>query len=145
MDTIKFKLGDMDDVFDENEDLFDEHKDYSDTEKQEGSMYVIANFRIVIPELHVCFREADWYELDPDPDDPEAWEIQDSVYLLYEENEKDINQWIFSCTKSIDYSLYEPCEKAGYPMKKGMSLNAISSLMNRAQFIYEEVRSYGLV
>lgn len=31
-------------------------------------------------------------DLDADPDDPDAWEVQDSVYLLYEENEKDYNK-----------------------------------------------------
>ena len=44
------------------------------------------------------------------------------AYLLYEENEKDYNKWISSCTKSIDYSLYDPCEKAGYPMEKRYEL-----------------------
>lgn len=125
MDIIRFKLGDFYDVLDENEDFIEEHKDYYDTEEQDGNSFVVANYRIVIPELHVCFREADWYARDPesDPDDPEAWEVQDSVYLLYEENERDINKWISSCTKSIDYSLYEPCEKAGYPMEKRNELD----------------------
>lgn len=103
----------MDEVYDENEEFFEEHRDYYDTEEQDGNSFVVANYRIVIPQLHVCFREADWYALDPD-----AWEVQDFVYLLYEENEKDYNKWISSCTKSIDYSLYDPCEKAGYPMEK---------------------------
>lgn len=89
MDIIRFNLGDLDEIMDENEEIFDEYKDYYDTEEQEGSSFVVANFRIVIPQLHVSFREADWYALDPDtdPDDPEAWEVQDLVYLLYEENE----------------------------------------------------------
>lgn len=124
MDIIKFKLGDMDEMYDENEEFFEEHRDYYDTEEQDGNSFVVENYRIVIPQLHVCFREADWYALDPDadPDDPDAWEVQDSVYLLYEENEKDYNKWISSCTKSIDYSLYDPCEKAGYPMEKRYEL-----------------------
>lgn len=120
MDIIKFKLRDMYEVLDENEDFFEEHRDQTETEPQDGNCFVVDNYRIVIPELHVSFREANWFALDPDsaPDDPEAWEIQDSVYLMYEENEKDINKWHSSCTKSIDYSLYGPCADAGYPMEK---------------------------
>lgn len=120
MDIIKFKLRDMYEVLDENEDFFEEHRDQTETEPQDGNCFVVDNYRIVIPELHVSFREANWFALDPDsdPDDPEAWEIQDSVYLMYEENEKDINKWLSSCTKSIDYSLYGPCADAGYPMEK---------------------------
>lgn len=120
MDIIKFKLRDMYEVLDENEDFFEEHRDQTETEPQDGNCFVVDNYRIVIPELHVSFREANWFALDPDsdPDDPEAWEIQDSVYLMYEENEKDINKWLSSCTKSIDYSLYGPCADAGYLMEK---------------------------
>lgn len=49
MDIIRFNLGDLDEIMDENEEIFDEYKDYYDTEEQEGSSFVVANFRIVIP------------------------------------------------------------------------------------------------
>lgn len=120
MDIIRFKLFDMDEIFDENEELFSELKDYNDTEEQQGSVYVVANYRIVIPEIHACFRYADWYtrNADVDEDDQDAWELQASVYLLYEEKEKDINQWISSCTNDIVYSVYDQCEIVGYPVDK---------------------------
>lgn len=35
LDIIKFKLCDMDEVYDENEEFFDGHRDYYDTEAQE--------------------------------------------------------------------------------------------------------------
>lgn len=86
-----------------------------DTEEKNGNSLVVRNKRIVFPQLHVSFREGDWYarnEEIEDPDDDEAWEIQDSVYVLYEENEKDINKYKSFMTGSLYYSLYEICEKA---------------------------------
>lgn len=117
MDSIRFKLKDLYDVLGEYEDDLAEFKDPIDIEEQNGNSYTVDNFKIVIPRLHVAFRSAVWCTLNPemDPDDDEAWEAVASVDLMYEENEKDINNWKAACTDGFELFLDELCKKAGYP------------------------------
>ena len=61
MDKISFKLNELDDVLEENIDKISKHLDYYDTEEDGNNSLVVRNYRIVIPDLHVSFREGDWY------------------------------------------------------------------------------------
>ena len=82
---IKFRLGDYEDICDEYEECFENEETFDVADGD--NLLVVRSRRIVIPELHISFREADWYVSD-DPDD-DAWECQGSVLLQYDENEKD--------------------------------------------------------
>lgn len=127
MEIIRFKVQDYYDILEICEELINSQLDYYDTKPQNGNSYVVNNYCIVIPELHVCFREAEWYtlnnEYDVDDDysdegENDGWELQGSVYLLYEEKERDINQWISSSTGLFDAALANVCREANYPIDK---------------------------
>lgn len=135
---LKFKYGQYDEICDEYELLF-ENAEPLETEEQNGNVLVVRNNRIVFPQLHVSFREADWYSRNEeieDPDDEDAWEIEDSVYVLYEENEKDINQYKSFMTGSLDYSLREVCEKANSSFKN--NLDELECYIDTSEFVDEE-------
>lgn len=104
MDKISFKLNELDDVLEENIDEFSKHLDYYDTEEDGNNSLVVRNYRIVIPDLHVSFREGDWYYRETEN---AVWEPQASVYVRYNENEKDINKYISFMTGSLRYSLHD--------------------------------------
>lgn len=131
---LKFKYGQYDEICDEYELLF-ENAEPLETEEQNGNVLVVRNNRIVFPQLHVSFREADWYSRNEeieDPDDEDAWEVEASVYVLYEENEKDINQYISFMTGSLDYFLLEVCEKTNSPFKK--TLDELECYIDTSEF-----------
>ena len=135
---LRFKYGQYDEICDEYELLF-EYAEPLDTEEQNGNALVVRNKRIVFPQLHVSFREADWYARNEEienPDDDGAWEVQDSVYVLYEENEKDINKYISFSNRSLDYPLLEICKKSGKSFVK--NLDELECYIDTSEFVDEE-------
>ena len=102
--VINFKLEDYDDICDEYESFF-ENEDVVDVINGDD-LLVVRMRRIVIPELHVSFREAEWYGRNvdvEDPDNEDAWECQCSVFVQYEENEKDAEKYISFATSDLAY------------------------------------------
>ena len=86
---IDFKLEDYEEICDEYESVF-ENEDVVDVINGDD-LLIVRTRRIVVPGLHASFREAEWYTRNEDvedPDDDDAWEIQCSVFVRYEENEK---------------------------------------------------------
>ena len=135
---LRFKYGQYDEICDEYERLFG-YAEPLETKEKDGNALVVRNKRIVFPQLHVSFREADWYvrnEEIEDPDDDDAWEIQDSVYVLYEENEKDISKYKSFMTGYLDYSLLEVCKRAGKPFRK--NLDDLECYIDTSEFVDEE-------
>ncbi len=121
MYRIDFTVGEYDDILEEHIDEFDEMMDQLDTEERGDTALVVRNFRWVIPDLNVCFREGDWYwkdENDPDSD----WEYQDAVFVRYDENEKDINNYISFVTGSWRYSILDILTEIG---KKDLYVDSI--------------------
>ena len=101
---IKFKLEEYEEICDEYESVF-ENEDVVDVITCED-MLMVRTRRIVIPELHVSFREAEWYARNDDvedPDDEDAWECQCSVFVQYEENEKDAKKYISFASSDLAY------------------------------------------
>ena len=101
---LRFKLGDYEEMCDENEEAF-ENEDTVDVSDGEN-LLVTRTRRIVIPELHASFREADWYALNEDvddPDDPDAWECQNSVWVHYEEHETDPDKFVSYATCDLAF------------------------------------------
>ena len=101
---IKFKLEDYEDICDEYESVF-ENEDVVDVINGDD-MLITRTPRIVIPELNASFREAEWYarnEEIEDPDDEDAWEIQCSVFVQYEEDEQDPEKYISFASCDLAY------------------------------------------
>ena len=101
---IKFKLEDYEDICDEYESVF-ENEDVVDVINGDDLLITRAR-RIVVPELHASFREAEWYarnEEIEDPDDEDAWEIQCSVFVQYEEDEQDPEKYISFASCDLAY------------------------------------------
>ncbi len=114
---INFKYAQYDDILDEYQVLFRQDEPLA-TEEQDGNILVVNRERVVFPQLHASFREAAWYSRNnsvKDPESSEAWDAQASVYVLYEENEKDINRYISYMTGFFDYSIADVCKREGYP------------------------------
>ena len=135
---LRFIFGQYDEICDKYEKLF-EFAEPLDTEEQNGNVLVVRNRRIVFPQLHVSFREGDWYARNQeiiDPDDDDAWEVQDSVYVLYEENEKDINKYKSFMTGSLDYFLAEICKNTRDSFEK--DLDELECYIDTSEFIAEE-------
>ena len=100
---IDFKLEDYEEICDEYESVF-ENEDVVDVINGDD-LLIVRTRRIVVPELHASFREAEWYtrnEDDGDLDD-DAWEIQCSVFVRYEENEKDVEKYISFASADLTY------------------------------------------
>ena len=113
---IKFKLDDYYETCDEYERVF-ELDDTVDVVDEENCL-IVSTKRIVVPELHASFRTAEWYarhEEVEDEDDEDAWEIQSSVFVYYQENEKDPQKYIsFATCELADYASELYKEKADY-------------------------------
>ena len=128
---IKFRLGDYEDICDEYEECFENEETFDVADGD--NLLVVRSRRIVIPELHISFREADWYVSD-DPDD-DAWECQGSVLLQYDENEKDPQKFISYATCDLAYF-------AGDLLgEKGKDYDAVSRLgcyIDTSEFSEEE-------
>jgi len=120
MKTIPFKWGNLYDMMDEHEDDFCD-LDRNITEKQDENVLDVMSYRIVIPALHVSLRCADWYcfrDLEEDDygdkDDYLDAAIQCSVFVEYEENETDINEYVsFIDDRGIEYEIADWCKKNG--------------------------------
>ena len=129
---IKFRLGDYEDICDEYEECFENEETFDVVDGD--NLLVVRSRRIVIPELHISFREADWYVSD-DPDDDDAWECQGSVLLKYDENEKDPQKFISYATCDLAYF-------AGDLLgEKGKDYDAVSRLgcyIDTSEFSEEE-------
>lgn len=111
---IKFKLDDYAEICDEYESAF-ENEDVLDVTDGDNFLATRAR-RIVVPELHVSFREADWYTRNEDvddPDDEDAWECQGSVFLQYEETETDPEKYISFAACDLAYLASELCGDEG--------------------------------
>lgn len=101
---INFKLDDYYDICDEYEEVF-EQEDVVDVLDGDDCL-VVRTRRIVIPAIHASFREAEWLARNlevEDEDDEEAWETQNSVWVQYEENEKDPTKFISYATCDLLY------------------------------------------
>ena len=101
---IDFKLEDYEEICDEYESIF-QNEDAVDVTNGDD-LLIIRTRRIVIPELHASFREAEWYtrnEEVEDTDDDDAWEIQCSVFVHYDENEKDVEKYISFASADLTY------------------------------------------
>ncbi len=134
---IKFKFKQYDEILEEHNVLFD-YAEPQTTNEQDGTILVTRGARIVFPQLHVSFREAGWYTRNKkieDPNDVDAWEGQDSVYALYDENEKDVNKYISFVTGSSDCSVIDACEYAGFPPENYKELDCY---IDTSEFIDEK-------
>ena len=102
---INFKLDDYYDICDEYEEIFDQ-EDVIDVQDGDEDCLVVRTRRIVIPVLHASFREAEWLAKDPgteEKNDKNVWETQNSVWVQYEENEKDPTKFISYATCDLLY------------------------------------------
>ena len=121
---IKFKLDDYYDICDEYERIF-ELAEPIEIEDENNNCLITTGKRIVIPQIHKSFREAEWYWKDeaaesPDTvddedecDNADEYEIQGSVYVSYPENEKDPNKYISFVTGELSYFVQGYCETEG--------------------------------
>ena len=100
---IDFKLEDYEEICDEYESVF-ENEDAVDVINGDD-LLIVRTRRIVVPELHASFREAEWYTRNEDVEDQDdvAWEIQCSVFVRYEENEKDVEKYISFASADLTY------------------------------------------
>ena len=116
---IKFKLEDYEEICDEYESIF-ENEDVVDVITGED-LLMVRTRRIVIPELHASFREAEWYTRNDDvedPDDEDAWDCQCSVFVQYEENEKDAKKYISFASSDLAYYVSELLDEHGNGYEK---------------------------
>lgn len=135
---IKFKCRQYYEIRDKYEMLF-KYAEPKSTDEKDGNALVVNGYRIVIPQLHVSFREANWYTRNKDIEDPEddkAWDVQDSVYVLYEEEVKDINKYDSFMTGFFEESIDDACRIAGYPSKKKGSLECY---IDTSEFVDEKI------
>ena len=110
---INFKLDDYYDICDEYEEVF-EQEDVVDVVEGDDCL-VVRTRRIVIPALHVSFREAEWLAKDSDiKEDEDTWKTQSSVFVQYEENEKDPSKYISYATCDLMCFAEEVCKNQGF-------------------------------
>lgn len=108
---IKFKLGELYDIFDDYMKAFD-YADLVDAEEKEEEAMCFREYRVVIPQIHASFREGQWYAKAEDEETGEVdWELQDGIWAQYEENEKDINKYISYACCELDYFVKTLCEE----------------------------------
>ena len=115
MQKRKFQFAEYDSVIDELWDAIGDLEPIT-TEEREGNTFVIKKFRLVIPELQASFREGIWYaESDVEASDEDEYEEEaaESAYLIYAENELDINKYAGFATGGMELSVKAVCEDLG--------------------------------
>ena len=105
---INFKLDDYYDICDEYEKVF-EQADPIEVVVEDDCL-ITTGKRIVIPQIHRSYREAEWYWREEGSDE---YEIQASVYVSYPEHEKDPNNYISYATCDLMYCAEGLREKFG--------------------------------
>ena len=133
---INFKLEDYEEICDEYESIF-ENEDVVNV-VTESDLLIVRMRRIVVPELHASFREAEWYARNEDVedcDDDDAWEIQCSVFVQYEENEQDVEKYISFASADLSYYVSELLGEEGKAIEKVAQL---ACYINTDEFISED-------
>ena len=137
---IKFKLGDYEEICDKYAAIF-EHEDSVDVTDTEGNLLMTRMRRIVVPQLHASFREAEWYVLDEnaeDIEDDDAWEIQCSVFVQYEENEKNPDKYISFASCDLSYLAFE---LSGVQCDDNDTISQLDCYIDTAEFLEDEITS----
>ena len=106
---IKFKLEDYYDICDEYEKVF-EQADPIEVVVEDDCL-ITTGKRIVIPQIHRSYREAEWYWREEGSDE---YEIQASVYVSYPEHEKDPAKYISFQTGELSLFAKGHCEIEGF-------------------------------
>ena len=140
---IKFKLDDYYETLDKYEEVF-EQADVEDVIIDENC-FVTSKIRIVIPQLQVSFREAEWYARNEDIDDlnnEDAYEIQCSVLLQYAENEITPENFISYASCDLSYFADNLCRANGIDPKQVPQLDCyidtdefIQEIKNQSSFL----------
>ena len=120
--VITFLMGDYEEMCDEYESVFDCEETVDVV--SENDLLVVRTRRIVVPELHASFREAEWYSRNDQFDetsDDEEWEVQCSVWVQYHEHEKDPNKFISFASCGL-------CELAGEISTEDANYDKISQI-----------------
>ena len=106
---IKFKLGDYDEICDKYHDIF-ENEDTVEVNDTEGNLLIAGMRRIVIPELHASFREAEWYVInETEGSDEDECETQCSVVVQYAENETNPEKYVSFVSCDLTYLVSHLC------------------------------------
>ena len=133
---IKFKLEDYEEICDEYAAIF-EREDVADIINAQD-LLLIRSRRIVIPELHGSFREAEWYvrnnDID-DPDDEDAWELQCSVFVQYAEDERAVEKYISFTTCDLANCVSELVGALG---KDQTRVEKLDCYIDTSEFIDDE-------
>lgn len=135
---IQFKLEDYEEICDKYAAIF-EHEDTVDVTDTEGNLLMTRMRRIVIPQLHASFREAEWYVLDEnaeDIEDDDAWEIQSSVFVQYTENEKDPDKYISFASCDLSYLA---CELCGEDCNDYDTISQLDCYIDTDEFVDDEI------
>ena len=133
---INFKLEDYEEICDEYESVF-ENEDVADVITGDD-LLIVRTRRIVVPELHASFREAEWYtrnENVEDSDDDDAWEIQCSVFVRYEENEKNVEKYISFVSAELTYYASELLGEEG---KDNDKVAQLACYIDTDEFLVED-------
>ena len=132
---IKFKIDDYYDVCDEYSKIF-ELEDTIEVDDGDNCL-MVSNIRVVVPELQASFRNAEWYVRNNDAEDEEdedTWGIQSSVFVYYQENEKNPENYIsFATCELADYASELCKEKASYEV-----VAQLDCYIDTDEFIEEE-------
>ena len=127
MERIVFKLNDYYDICDEYEEILSEYHESAWTEAQEGNVYGVYQYRIVIPKLHISLREGDWYFVDEEAADDEEDDDGDGgyqcgVFLSYSEDEKDINEYRWAVGPWFGDAIRKACMDTDFPFDESKDL-----------------------
>lgn len=133
---IKFKLEDYEEICDEYAALFEREEVVEVINTQD--LLLIRTRRIVVPDLHVSFREAEWYvrnnDID-DPDDEDAWELQCSIFVQYAEDERAVEKYISFTTCDLANCVSELVGTLG---KDQLRAEQLDCYIDTCEFIDDE-------
>lgn len=127
MERIVFKLKDYYEICDEYEESLEKYHDLGWTKPQNGNIYGVYRYRIVIPALHISLRDGEWYSVGEnyvEEDDNVNWDesYQCSMYLAYPETERDIDKYIWAVGPWISDALQQACLDCNFPAKSAEEL-----------------------
>ena len=107
--------------------------EYCEQQIEEDTKIDIGGYRILVPELGVCVREGELWSLRSGSD--HEWNVDDSVVLVYEIDEKDPLKYLVCSTGDIQGVLFDWFHEKFSCYE---DLDAIRCIVDTSEFLDDE-------
>ncbi len=111
---LDFKFDEYYEILDDYENLLSKFEPRFTSIPGDENSIGLSPIRVVIPSLHASFMEGNWYwrnEEIEDENDKDAWEYQDGAGVVYEENETNINNYLYFISGDIETAVAFYCRE----------------------------------